>query len=479
MRLGQTSVIHFLSKLIASSLGFAATVYIAQLLGAGVLGIYSLATAVVSWLLVLGSMGIKSGIQKRVSEQREPSEYAIAGTIIMFLFLILICTLVFLFEEFINNYVGYPASNYIVGMLAVLLGYNTVTALFTGQHMVYLSGILSPIKTASRAGLQIAALYFGFELAGLFSGYIIGYFVVTVLGAIIVVRSFDKISIPNKYHYKNILSYAKFSWLGNLRAKAFNWIDIAVLGFFVSNEFVGYYTSAWNIAQFLIIFASSMSQSLFPEMSQADTNDSPKKISGLINDSLSYAGLFIIPGLIGGALLGEHILRIYGSEFTQARIILVILIIATLIQSYQNQITTTLNALDRPDLSFRINVVFIGANLILNLVLIYFYGWIGAAIATAASVAVSLLTAYLYLRSIIKFKIPTKEIARQILASIIMGICIFGLLYVEHNYASIDSNILLVFSLVNIGAFVYFATLIIVSPKFKRTVVNNLPVQLD
>lgn len=476
MKLGQISVIHFLSKILSSVLGFAATIYIAQLLGAGVLGIYSVAIAVVSWLGLVGNMGITAAIQKRVSEQEEPSEYAIAGVVLMFALFMFLALVVVVFRGYINDYVGFAASGYIVGMLAVLLGYNAITALLNGQHMVHLSGLFSPVKTGSRAGLQIAALFTGLGLSGLFGGYIVGYLVVISLGAVIVVRSFEKFALPQRYHFRRIYSYAKFSWLGGLRSKAFNWVDIVVLGFFVPSAFIGYYTAAWNIAQFLIIFGTSVSQTLFPEMSKIAATDDQEAVSELLDAALSYAGLFLIPGLIGGGILGERILRIYGPDFTQAGTVLAILIVATLVQAYQAQFTTTLNAIDRPDLAFRVNIVFVGANLLLNVILIYFYGWIGAAVATASSVVISLCVAYYYLSSIVRVDIPVGEIGNQWVAGVLMGGVVFAGLRFEAAYLNIGHNVAVVLSLVALGATVYFAILLAISSQFRVTVADNLPV---
>lgn len=476
MRLGQISVIHFLSKVLASVLGFAATIYIAQLLGAGVLGIYSVTIAVVSWLGLVGNMGITGAIQKRISEQEESAEYAVAGVILMLGLFLVLSIIVVLLRQYINSYVGFPASGYIVGMLAVLLGYNVITALLNGQHLVHLSGMFSPVKTGSRAGLQIAALFTGLGLSGLFGGYIVGYLVVITLGAVFVVRSFEEFAVPQRGHFRRIYSYAKFSWLGSLRSKAFNWVDIVVLGFFVPSSFIGYYTAAWNIAQFLIIFGSSVSQTLFPEMSKIAAEDDPESVSELLEAGLSYAGLFLIPGLIGGSILGERILRIYGPDFQQAETVLAILIVATLVQAYQAQFTTTLNAIDRPNLAFRVNVVFIGANLLLNVVLIYFYGWIGAAVATASSVVISLCVAYYYLSSIVTVNIPAGEIGNQWLAGVLMGGVVFAGLQFEAAYLNIGHNLAVVLSLVALGAAVYFIVLLIISSQFRVTVRDNLPV---
>jgi O-antigen/teichoic acid export membrane protein len=252
-------------------------------------------------------------------------------------------------------------------------------------------------------------------------------------------------------------------------------VDIALLGFFVSNALIGYYTAAWNIAQFLIIFGAAISQTLFPEMSESAVADDSEAVSSLLNTALSYAGLIMIPGLVGGTLIGEHLLKIYGPDFTQAGLVLSVLILATLLQSYQKQFTTALNALDRPDIAFKINLVFILANVVLNVILITIYGWVGAAVATTLSVGVSLVVAYGYMDSILKFTVPVGEIAKQWIAAGLMACFLIALIRVNARYATIESNLLFILLTVPSGAGLYFGSLLGLSERFRTTVRDNLP----
>jgi len=475
LRLGQTSVVVFVSKLLASALGFVATIYIARLLGSGALGTYSVATAVVSWLVLFGTMGVGSGITKRVSERDESAAYAVAGVSLISVFGVGLAILVLLFRGSVNDYVGFPAAPFIAAMLIATLAHSVVMSLLNGRKLVHLAGIFSPVKTGSRAGIQIVALSLGLGLVGLFGGYILGYLVVVIAGSYVLIRNFDDVTMPRYRHFRGILSFAKYAWLGGLRSKAFNWVDIALLGFFVSNVLIGYYTAAWNIAQFLIVFGTAISRTLFPEMSESAVADNPDAVSDLLNSALSYAGLIIIPGFVGGTLIGERLLRIYGPDFTEAGLVLSVLIFATLLQSYQKQFTTTLNALDRPDIAFRINLVFIISNVVLNVLLIMMYGWIGAAVATALSVGISLVTAYGYMNSILGFSIPINEIIKQWIAAGVMACLLLALIWIDARYAVIKSNLLFVLLAVPSGAALYFCSLLGISARFRTTVWDNLP----
>ena len=478
MNLGQTSLVYFLSRVAASALGFVATVYFARLLGADALGIYYQVVALVSWLAILGQVGLSGAVSKRISEGDDQRRYAAAAvTSIGGLFAFLAVTLA-ASRPYVDAYVGYPATGYVVALLFATLAWSTVASLLSGLHRVGTQGALETVKTGGRSLLQVGTLFVGFELAGVFFGYVGGFLVATAVGAAVVARELSGIALPRRRHFRSLLEYAKFAWLGRLQSRLFNYTDVLVLGFFVPSSLVGIYAAAWGIAQFLILFAGAISSTLFPEMSRLSADGSPEEVQSLTEDALAYAGLLLIPGLVGGWVVGERLLAIYGEAFRQGATVLAVLIVANLLMSYQNQLLNTLNAIDRPERSFRVNALFVVSNVSLNVVLIYLYGWLGAAVATALSVSVSLVAAHRSLGAIVDFAIPYREIGRQWLAALAMGGVVLGGRRVETTYRLLEHNLATVFVLVGLGAGVYFLALLAISPRFRETVDRNLPVAL-
>lgn len=478
MRLGQTSLIYFLSRVTTSVLGFVATLYFARLLGADPLGVYYLVIGVISWLAIAGNIGVSGAISKRVSEDHDREQYAVAGILLIVALFTVLAVGLILLRPYVDSYIGYQATEYVVLILLVTLSWSIVSSLLQGLHLVHLQGILSPVQTGGRSLLQITAVVAGLGLTGLLLGYAAGYLLVLTIGGIFVIRRLDGLAIPKKRHFKSLFEYAKFAWLGGLQSRMFNYTDVIVLGFFVPSTLIGIYSIAWNIAMFLILFSGSISTTVFPEMSELSAKNNSQEIAGLVEDVLTYTGLILVPGLVGGVILGERILRIYGDEFTQGTLVLSLLILSALFYAYQNQILNALNATDRPELSFRVNALFIISNLSLNIVLVYFYGWVGAAIATVLSVAISLILAYYMLDSLIDFTVPLKEIIRQWTAAVLMGGVVFGGLWIENSYRLLGHNFATVISLVGLGASVYFIVLLGVSPQFRTTVERNLPIDI-
>jgi O-antigen/teichoic acid export membrane protein len=179
--------------------------------------------------------------------------------------------------------------------------------------------------------------------------------------------------------------------------------------------------------------------------------------------------LFIIPGLVGAAIVGDVVLTIYGSGFQTGYYILLILTFARLLYGCQGQFLTVLDGVNRPDLTFRINGVFVAVNLVLNIVLTWQYGWYGAATATTASAALGLVFGYYYANRIIGVTVPIAVIGKQLFAAGVMALAVYG------GRLLFGDSLPLVFVLVIGGACVYFSVLLSISREFRTTVEENLP----
>ncbi len=74
---------------------------------------------------------------------------------------------------------------------------------------------------------------------------------------------------------------------------------------------------AWSIAKFFTLFDSAISSTLLPELSRVDAAGEETIAVTLVEDSLTYGGLLLLPGFVGGGLLGDRLLRIYGPGFVE------------------------------------------------------------------------------------------------------------------------------------------------------------------
>lgn len=472
MRLGQTSAIHFGSQLLASLAGFVATLYIAQELGSAALGTYSVFVAVLIWLKTLVGSGIHEAIKKRLSEVGDASRELGASITLQLGGFLTVAALLIVFSDAVDSYLRFEATTLLLVALAFVLVFALVRAVLEGERKVHVSSVLWPLDRVVRSGVQLGVVFlglFGGSVAGLVYGYVAGAVVAAAFGLLAVATH---PSVPRREDFERVVSFVRYAWLSGVEERSLSSMDTIVLGLFVGSSLIGYYEVAWNLASILAVFGTSISDSLFPAMSNLESEGETDAIGTLVDDAMAYTGLFILPGLLGAALIGERVLAIYGSEFRQAQFVLVLLVVARLVYAYEAQFVSALNAIDRPDVAFRVNVVFVVAILASNLVFVWQFGWVGAAVATLLASGVGLVVGYRSLSEFVEFDVPYGEIGRQVLAALVMA----GVVYLSEVVLvrTTAGGVVVTVVLVGIGAVVYFLTLLGVSSRFRTTVRNNL-----
>ena len=478
MRLGRTALSHFVSQIAVTLSGFIATWLIAFLLGSEGLGRYSVIVSLGCFWLIIPSSAICSAITKRMSENETPAAFFGGGLIlnlinafvIVFLVLVmgdLLTGIVSRDREIIDILITYELE--ISVLILSITGYNTVIAALNGQKKVATTGWVGGSERFTRTGLQAGALLLGLGVTGITFGH------AGSLGLIIVAAvlfSDLRPSMPSITHIQSLLNYAKYAWMGALRGRVFGWLDTIVLSFFVSASLIGIYEAAWGIGSMLSIGSSSIRMTLFPEMSDLSTDSNYDRVRHYLNEALAFSGILVIPGLVGAVVLGERILQFYRPEFGRGTTILIILIVAYLFNIFASQFTNVLNSIDRPDAAFRVNIAFVGLNILLNIVLVWSIGWHGAAIATAVSAGFRMVVGYWITELTLDgVNVPFTELVRQVAAAIVMATLLYSIIPLA-PVGRFGTALL-----VGFGATVYSVVLIAIAPRIRsktRLLISNL-----
>ncbi len=459
-------MVNFLSQLAMSFSGFIATIVLTRTLGQQRYGTYVVVLSVLAWVAMAGQLGLPQAIRKRVSEV-DNRNYVISGAISQVGLFVVVAIALWIVRPYLNEFMGIEATWILILMLAGRLALGLVRAFLDGQHLVHISSLLSPVEWTSRSIIQIGLVLSGFGIVGALAGYIVGTIVGVLIGIYFV--SIPK-SLPGREDLLRLKSYAQFSWLGSIKGRTFLSMDTIILAVFVSHSLIAVYEVAWNLASLFAIFGASITRTLFPEMSKlASSGGNMDEISGLLRVSLAYSGLFIIPGLVGAAIVGDVVLTIYGDGFEVGYYILLVLTFARLLYGYMSQFLSTINALDRPDLTFYINAIFVVANLVLNVGLTWQFEWYGAASATTISAGVGLVLGYYFANTVTDVVVPVSEIGKQVVSATVMAVVVLGL---RRGFGDSLQTIIV---LIGVGAAVYFATLLVLSAQFRKTVAENLP----
>jgi len=463
MRRDRTAVLHFVAQLVRSLAGFGTTLFTARYFGAGGLGFYSQILALLFWLK-LPSNSIKTAVSKRMSESDERTGHFSAGLIATLGYGVSVGIVLITLSDFVNGYLNADASVFLALLLVANVTFDIVKGGFIGQKRVALSGWLGTAEQVLRLGSQVGFVLAGTLVFGLVYGHTLSLFVFSAVG-LWVLR--DRLALPGRENFTDLRRFAQYSWLGNLRGVTLNWMDILVLGLFVGDDLVGIYTAAWTLSSFLSLASKSIKKTLFPELSDIGADERYDQATSLVSDGLLFAGIFLIPGIFGALAIGDRVLAVYETEFSAGAEILVFLITARAFQAFGSQFVGALNGLDRPEISFRINALFLGTNTLLNFVLVFTFGWYGAAVATLTSTVVYFVTAWVAFESEIGgIEMPVRDIGHQLLASGLMIVVLRAIL------PAIPPGILGTVVAVFAGAGVYGILLLLLSTDIRRKVIT-------
>ena len=227
-------------------------------------------------------------------------------------------------------------------------------------------------------------------------------------------------------------------------------LDTILLSIMKGTLVVGWYSVAYNILQALMFIPSAFTASVFPLLSVFHIS-SKESLKVTYQKSFKYLSILGIPITILITLLADKIiLFIYPQGFIPSIIALKILVWVVPFTFMTITFGTILTAINKQNLLMKIVFIILIFNLMLNLILIPQFSYVGSAVATVIS---ELITFILYFHYISKFicKIKfTDTLIKIIIASGIMSLFII--------YASMN-----LFLVILLAAIIYLLSLILLN----------------
>jgi O-antigen/teichoic acid export membrane protein len=166
-----------------------------------------------------------------------------------------------------------------------------------------------------------------------------------------------------------------------------NQMDIIMLGHFVSERDVGIYSVAIKISSFMLIgleIALPIVTPLFSHFSQTRSTELTEALFTTITKWLCYSALTIFACI---AIFRVELLHVFGRGFTAGGTALLILAAGQLVNAATGPTGALLTMTGKQKWELANTISMVAVNFLLNLVLIPIMGVLGAAIATAISIA--------------------------------------------------------------------------------------------
>jgi O-antigen/teichoic acid export membrane protein len=430
------------------------------------LGIFFLFEALIGVLTIPADLGIRGAVEKRISEGTNPERMLSSAVLLKTLPLLLIAGCVAVFGEYINDYVGAEIALLLIVAIVAHELYHLSVQVVSGELRVGETASLRLTQKVVWVVVGYALLESGFGVGGLMYGLIVGY-VIAFLWAMY--KRSTPFGRPSMAHARSLTIYSRYNFVSAVSGYVYSWMDILIIGLFLTTADVGAYEVAWRVTAVVILGSTAIAHTIFPQVSRWDADEAVDRIERLVPRAITPSLLVAVPSFFGTILFSREILTfVFDAEYAAAWLVLTLLMGEKIFQSIHVVTGRSLKAIDHPELAARAAVAAITTNLVLNLVLVWQYGLVGAAVATVVSFGLNTVLCIRYLSRFLTVRLPWTDLRWISVASVVMAVVLAG---IESVFA-VDTLLRLV-CVILVGAVVYGCVLL-VSPSLRERAVRSL-----
>lgn len=400
--------------------GVLVSIFLGRTLGADGYGVITLANRVGGILIVFCFLGMKQVIVKEVSIGYDRQDWPHIGNVMYSSYLLvggftLLLAIIFaIFSSYLaNNVFNEPrleiplVITFIVLIPQVftnifsssLVGFKKIwQSIFIGSSLDFIIiGLI--LVTIWGAGLDITIISVAIV-------YGIGRFVISVIAGFYW-RTLFKDKLPRQFIGSSLLKTSAPLMLAGASSIVYSNADTIMLGWLSISEEVGLYNVAARLALLTSLFAHISNTVISPRIATLFDKKKLDELKDLLQKVTTILFFIGLVPLLLFIFFGEHLLSIWGEEFTQSYYVLITLSIVQFVNLSTGATGVTLSLCGEEKILGSTTVVFAFINLLLNYFLIKNYGALGAAFATAITlVGRELLKIYLIKRNIGVLTIP-------------------------------------------------------------------------
>lgn len=366
--------------------------YTTRYLGSENYGILSFAIAFASITLFLADIGIASVLIRDVARDKARTQKYLANSAFL---KIILAAVTLVSTAAIGFALNYPLSTMqivlVISASLIIVSFSSIigSILQAYEVMEYLS-LGSIIYNLTMLICALLAIYSGMDVYGFSYVYLISSII--ILGYYVVV-ALRKIPLPKwdidfalwKYIVKEAIPFG----LSLVFVRIYYYIDTVMISLMISNpnEAMGWYNAAYRMVLVLAFIPVTFLGSMYPIMSNFYVT-SDKYLGFIFERSFKYLMIIAIPIGVGTTILGNQlILLIYGPDFAPSAIALQILIWSEVLIFLNAVFGNLFNSINRQGIVAKQTILATALNIILNLVLIPKYSYVGASAATVATQA--------------------------------------------------------------------------------------------
>lgn len=388
-----------LSSLAQKALAFWWFTYVASQLQADLLGKYTFAVTYTSIFVILMNFGLIPVLTREGAKHPEDLQRQFKNAISLKIVLTVISVIVLLAVFYILNLSKpMPADTIQLVYLAIgIIVFDTFRAIIFGvlraQQKMQYEAVGQFFYQVAVVGIGLALFAYGFKAGGLIVAINCASVLYLIYSLYILYRK-TAIRLGWNWHggtmWKLFLTAAPFA-LADIFFKLNSSIDTVMLAYLAGDRYVAWYSIALKLTVTLTVIPGAFATAFFPAMSQALAK-SKEAFRDIFEQSTILLLFMSIPIAIGTAILAPTIIAVAFEDFPAAIPALQWLMTSLVLLFVNYPIGNALNAANKQLLNTLNMGVALVINVVLNVLLIPHYTYLGAAVAaTITAVALVLL----------------------------------------------------------------------------------------
>ena len=448
--------------------------YISRVLGAENIGIYSYTVSISAFFILFGSLGIALYGKREIAYlQKDKKGYSKAFWEIFILRLITMSiSLIVFYLSFTRN--GEYKHYYNILVLEIIASCIDISWFFQGLEEFKKTVIRNMIVKL----ISVASIFIFVKTKQDLKTYYIIYVLSILIGNtslwFYLPRFLKKVRIKEL----DIIRHIKptFSlFLPQIAVEVYTLLDRTMIGMIISDKSeVGFYDQGQKIIRMLLTIITALGTVMLPRIAYSYARGKKKKILKYMRKSFNLVYFLSFPMIFGIISISkEFVPKFFGQGYDRVALIMNVISPIILFIGISTVIGTQYLLPTKRQKEYTISVV-CGAiiNFIMNFILIFKYGAIGASIGTViAEFTVALVQTY-FVRKDFKIRNLVKLAKNYVVASLIMFIvCLIIQNIVRKPYLSMGLQ-------VSIGCIVYITSLIVLEDKFLYEIFDRIKVKV-
>ncbi|MFB6235791.1 MAG: flippase [Halopenitus sp.] len=395
--LAKEGSISFLGKITSRVIDFLFLLLITRFVDPSIYGVYTLAITIILFVQVFSDLNMFRSVDFFLPQYLDNNEYGKSKSLIIYVTFVSLSgslitfVLLFMAAPQIATYFGDIHLNGAIRVFSfglVLITLNRIqNSIFRGiKNMKYKVITDDIIRRIAQITTTAVLLFFGFELYAIIGGYMTGIAFAIIIGNIIIKTNIRNIIIAQsepisrgkvlRYSFPLVFAGAIYKLVGQ--------IDFFVIGFLLSSSEVGLYRVGYQLTSNLAIFLASLTPIFKPLV--AEKIDDSEYIQSQFEAGSRWLCILTIPPVIAIFVAPSTFLTIlFTSQYSDAALPVTVLSIGFLFQSCFGITSAIIEGKGNTKLNLLNGSLFLTVNIVADIVLVSFFGIIGAALGTAIS----------------------------------------------------------------------------------------------